>query len=65
MQEKQVNLGLCCFLEVPSLPAEKPIELRSAGGGVDAAGGDTAGGEGGGGGGGRAYKNLGVSSFIG
>jgi hypothetical protein len=60
MQEKQVSLGLCCFLEVPSLPAEKLIELRSAGGGVDAAGG-----EGGGGEGGRVYKNLGVSSFIG
>jgi len=60
MQEKQVSLGLCCFLEVPSLPSEKPIELRSAGGGDDASGGEV-----GGGGGGKVCKNLGASSFIG
>ena len=63
MQEKQASLGLCCFLDVPSLPAEKPIELRSAGGGDDATGGEVGGG--GGGGGGKVCKNLGVSSFIG
>lgn len=59
MHEKQVSFGLCCFCEVPSLPAEKLIELRSgvAGDGVEV-------GAGGAGGGVIAYKNRGASSFI-
>jgi len=59
MHEKQVSFGLCCFFEVPSLPAEKLIELRSG------VAGDGAGvGAGGAGGGVIAYKNRGASSFI-
>jgi hypothetical protein len=55
MHEKQVSFGLCCFLEVPSLPSVKLIELRSGVAGVGA---------GGAGGGVIACKNLGASSFI-
>lgn len=51
MHEKQVSFGLCCFLEVPSLPSEKLIELRS-------------GGAGGAGIGVIDCKNLGATSFI-
>jgi hypothetical protein len=29
MHEKQVSFGLCCFFDVPSLPAEKLSELKS------------------------------------
>jgi hypothetical protein len=50
MHEKQVSFGLCCFFEVPSLPAEKLSELRSGVGGVGA--------------GVIVCKNLGASSFI-
>jgi hypothetical protein len=59
IQEKQVSFGLCCFFDVPSLPAEKLIELKSgvAGDGVEV-------GAGGAGGGVIACKNLGASSFI-
>ena len=57
IHEKQVSFGLCCFYEVPSLPAEKLSELRSGGvgGGV---------GLGPGGAVVIACKNLGASSFI-
>jgi len=51
IHEKQVSFGLCCFFEVPSLPAEKLSELRSAIAGVEGVGV-------------IACKNLGASSFI-